>query len=245
MTEAEWLGCTDPEAMLEVLQGRVSERKQRLFACACCRRILHLLHDDRVRPSIEVIERYADGSANEARPTSARGVAQEALEEVVGRVWDGYAIASEACCVVRNATSRFPEKAARETVLRAAAALTAEIVGPCSFATPDLVHHVAWHNAHQAGWQSACRELCRLIRDVFGNPFRLPRLTAYWLAAHDNIVPKLAQGIYGEGAFDRVPILGDALEDAGCNDIEILHHCHEPGEHVRGCWVVDLVLGKG
>ena len=57
-------------------------------------------------------------------------------------------------------------------------------------------------------------------------------------------VTALAQAIYDDRAFDRLPILADALEDAGCTDADILNHCRQPGEHVRGCWVVDLVLGK-
>jgi hypothetical protein len=57
-------------------------------------------------------------------------------------------------------------------------------------------------------------------------------------------VRQLTQAIYDEGAFERLPILADALEDAGCDNADILNHCRQPGEHVRGCWVVDLVLGK-
>ncbi len=59
-----------------------------------------------------------------------------------------------------------------------------------------------------------------------------------------NTVQKIARGIYDDRAFDRMPILADALEEAGCTDIEILNHCRQPGEHFRGCWVVDLLLGK-
>jgi hypothetical protein len=55
----------------------------------------------------------------------------------------------------------------------------------------------------------------------------------------------MAQAIYNERGFDRLPILGDALEDAGCTDRDILDHCRGPGPHVRGCWAVDLLLGKG
>jgi hypothetical protein len=54
----------------------------------------------------------------------------------------------------------------------------------------------------------------------------------------------LAQSIYTDRAFDRMPILADALEDAGCDNADILNHCRQPGEHVRGCWAVDLILGK-
>ncbi len=65
-----------------------------------------------------------------------------------------------------------------------------------------------------------------------------------WLAWNDATVRNIAKAIYDEQAFDRMPILADALEDAGCDNADILRHCREPGEHVRGCWVVDLLLGK-
>ena len=65
-----------------------------------------------------------------------------------------------------------------------------------------------------------------------------------WLAWNDGAIRKIAQTIYDARAFDRLPLLADALEDAGCTDAAILSHCREPGEHVRGCWVVDLLLGK-
>ncbi len=84
--------------------------------------------------------------------------------------------------------------------------------------------------------------LCDLIREVFGNPFRPVALDPAWLTSD---VLALARGIYTDRAFDRMPILADALQDAGCNNDDILNHCREPGTHVRGCWVVDLLLGKG
>jgi hypothetical protein len=80
-----------------------------------------------------------------------------------------------------------------------------------------------------------------LIREVFGNPFRRIRVNPAWLTS---TVTELARGIYEEGAFDRLPILADALQDAGCEDADILDHCRSAGPHVRGCWVVDLVLGN-
>jgi hypothetical protein len=62
--------------------------------------------------------------------------------------------------------------------------------------------------------------------------------------ANEGTVPQIAQAIYTDRAFDRLPVLADALEDAGCADASILDHCRQPGEHVRGCWVLDLLLGK-
>ncbi|VTU02814.1 Uncharacterized protein (Fragment) OS=uncultured bacterium PE=4 SV=1 [Gemmataceae bacterium] len=84
--------------------------------------------------------------------------------------------------------------------------------------------------------------LCRMAEDIFGNPFRVVAIDPQWLTSD---VLALARGIYDERAFDRMPILADALQDAGCDSADVLDHCRGPGPHVRGCWVVDLVLGKG
>ena len=85
------------------------------------------------------------------------------------------------------------------------------------------------------------RQQAGLLLDIFGNPFRPVTLNPAWRTSN---VTALAQSIYDDRAFDRLPILADALEDAGCDNADILGHCRQPGEHVRGCWVVDLVLGK-
>ena len=65
-----------------------------------------------------------------------------------------------------------------------------------------------------------------------------------WLAWNGGTVFNLAQGIYDQRAFDSLPILADALEEAGCQDADILGHCRQPGPHVLGCWAVNLLLGK-
>lgn len=85
---------------------------------------------------------------------------------------------------------------------------------------------------------------CLILRDIFGNPFRSVSLNAAWLTWNDGSVRKIAQAIYDERAFDRLSILADALEEAGCTNQDILNHCRQPGDHMRGCWVVDLILGK-
>ena len=83
--------------------------------------------------------------------------------------------------------------------------------------------------------------ICSLIRDVFGNPFRPVTVDPRWLTSD---VLALARSLYDERAFDRMPILADALQDAGCTDEKVLAHCRGEGPHCRGCWVVDLLLGK-
>jgi hypothetical protein len=83
-----------------------------------------------------------------------------------------------------------------------------------------------------------------LIRDVFGNIFHPVTVDPSWTAWSDRTVMKLAQSIYDERAFDRLPDLADALQKSGCENGEMLTHCRQRGEHVRGCWVVDAILGK-
>ncbi|WP_246173617.1 hypothetical protein [Limnoglobus roseus] len=94
---------------------------------------------------------------------------------------------------------------------------------PPEFTAPEF-NHQAW-----------------LLRDIFGNPFRPVACDPAW---RTSTAVGLAEVIYDDRAFDRLPILADALQDAGCEDADILAHCRGDGPHVRGCWVVDLVLGK-
>jgi hypothetical protein len=83
-----------------------------------------------------------------------------------------------------------------------------------------------------------------LLRCVFGDPFRPVAVRRSWLAWNGRTVIKLAAAIYEERRFADLPILADALEDAGCADAAILAHCRGGGEHVRGCWAVDLLTGR-
>ena len=82
------------------------------------------------------------------------------------------------------------------------------------------------------------------MREIFPNEFHSVTSDPSWLTWKDCTIRKLAQYIYRDRAFDRLLILADALEDAGCDNADILAHCRGPGPHVRGCWVVDLLLGK-
>jgi hypothetical protein len=86
--------------------------------------------------------------------------------------------------------------------------------------------------------------IANLLREIFGNPFRTRTIDPRWLCWNGATVPKIARGIYEDRAFDRLPILADALLDAGCDDEDILSHCRGAGPHVLGCWAVDAVLGR-
>jgi hypothetical protein len=95
------------------------------------------------------------------------------------------------------------------------------------------------------GFAADCKPLVEFLHDIFGLlSFRPVTIAPSSLVWNDGTVVTLAKAIYEDRAFDRLPILADALEDAGCTDADILAHCRQPGPHVRGCWVVDLLLGK-
>jgi hypothetical protein len=107
------------------------------------------------------------------------------------------------------------------------------------------VEHVLSDNGQQQGFETEQAVQCQLLRDIFGpTPFKVVPLDQTILKWNNGTVVKTAQSIYDDRAFDRLPILADALEEANCTDAEILTHCRGAGPHVRGCWFVDLILGK-
>ena len=218
MTEAEWLAGTEPEKMLaflRVIRAQASERKLRLFACACCRRIWRLLSDDRSRKAVMTAERFADGLATRQQLRAARAYAADAYAFAQGGSY--YAPAAHAAACAHAAAARAIDE------VREAARCAAT--------------HPATTNTEETA-QAA------LLRDVFGNPFRPVTAAPAWLSWNSAMVPKLAQAIYDERRFADLPILADALEEAGCDHADVLTHCRSGAEHVRGCWVVDLLLGK-
>jgi hypothetical protein len=226
MKEADWLACIDPEPMLDYLHGRATERKLRLFACAWAWEVWHLMGDERSRNAVLSAERFADGLASQSDLVTAYNAAQAALRDSAMRVRFGGRHGKRL-------------KSPKGTYEGGIAAEVARIT--CSPIT-DLLRSVSrmrWRN--KAAQRVA---LAEVLRDLFGNPFRSPFLDPNCLNWNDRTVHKLAQAIYAEGRFADLPILADALEDAGCTDADVLNHCRTPGEHVRGCWVVDLLLGK-
>jgi hypothetical protein len=85
---------------------------------------------------------------------------------------------------------------------------------------------------------------CAILRDLVSNPFRPVTIDPSWLVWNSGTIPRMAQAIYDERRYSDLPILADALEEASCDNAKILTHCRGPGPHVRGCWVLDLILSK-
>jgi|SRR5579883_147568 len=233
MTEAEWLGI-DPEPMLRSLRGEARDRKLRLFATACCRSIWHLLPNEAARTVVLVAERFADGLATEGQ----LGLAEE--EFSFAELETGYSHDTYVAAVAQGAV----EQLAREsdaTFARRTRRVVPNWSEQAYEAASGALHGATFSILGSTQRQEQQVKLSGFLRDIFGNPFRPVSVNLSWLTSE---VRLLAEGIYQDRAFDRMPILADALQDAGCDNEDILTHCRQSGEHVRGCWVVDLLLGK-
>ena len=231
MTEAEWLACCDSHPMWVHLYSTEPKplRKLALLGSACLRRIWPLLSDRRCQEAVAVVE------ASIEEP-----VAEDVLDAAWKAASDGWAAMAEAAYEGAYAT---PELRAMSDAGLAAYQLIDsdwQCMGNAAGAASCRIA-AEGEPGHDAARQQELAAQVRLVRCIFGNPFRALPGDSPWRTA--DIVAH-AKAIYADRAFDRLPILADTLEDAGCTDHAVLDHCRQPGEHVRGCWVVDLVLGK-
>lgn len=222
MTEVEWLACKLPVPMLLHLGAKLSDRKLRLFSCACCRRVWNFARDERLGKALGDLEQYAEKAVGEKQRMEAGKLASAVRVDL----WDE--------------TGREEEVSIACELIAAAKKSLRRDVGRCGDSAATAF---AWAKVSEFDQrkQTERTNQTQLLRDIFGNPFRRVVVDPSWLTS---TVVALAIGIYEEKAFDRMPILADALQDAGCDNDDILNHCRGPGPHVRGCWVVDLVLGK-
>jgi hypothetical protein len=119
--------------------------------------------------------------------------------------------------------------------------------GMALVAVIELFSARCWFDGYLGGdaaWQAEGRRLAAILREVVGNPFRPVTLDPAWMTWHGGLLVSMAQGMYDSRDFSDMPVLADALEEAGCRDQNVLGHCRSGGEHVRGCWVVDAIIGK-
>jgi hypothetical protein len=193
MTEAMWLACNDPEPMLDCVYGKVSDRKLRLFGCACCR-MCDWVAQPKAALDVERVERCAE-----------RG---------------------------RTATIHLRAK-------------VSTYIGVLLLELPAPEAAKRWATS---GDGPPVPERCAVLRCIIGNPFRPVSLDPAWRTP---TVISLANAAYEERILpsgkldpDRLAVLADALEEAGCDSADILAHLRGPGPHIRGCWVIDLLLGK-
>ena len=219
MNEEEWLASIEPTPMLDYLRSqKASDRKLRLYAVGCCRRIWDYLGDERSRRAVEVAEEYADGLVDRDRLVVARDGARDVK-------------------VILRSPSQTPFQRAANAAFDA----TRDTGSSASNNAPYEAARALSFKDHNHCEEGELRQQANLLRCIFGNPFRPVFVHPDWLTTN---VVSLAQTIYDNGAYDRIPILGDAIEEAGCNNTNILDHCRSETEHVRGCWVIDALLGN-
>jgi hypothetical protein len=236
MTEQEWLACTDPSQLLAFLDRQglfglsASEdalRRLRLFACACLYPIRVHGHGT-FKTAIETAERFADGMASpeelKAAEQAAAALADpEGQESYADRAWMQPDAVSSALASIAGSHVQYSV----DSIVNYGVALLS----------------IDWE---REGIEAAAfpRFLCQLFRCVFRNPFRDAAVDTSWLTWNNHTISKLAQAIYLERCFQDLPILADALEEAGCTSADLLGHLRGPGPHARGCWALDLVLRK-
>jgi len=212
--EQGWESSTSPWEMMESCRNRVSDRKLLLFMAARARQQWDLLKNDRYKRAVDLAERFADGKAS-----------IEELEQGKQGIWG---------ISVQEFRQRTPEE------MRASPSRL------CAF----------WRSGKGAASDVTCclkgsaeaRVQIDILRCLFGNPFRPVAFEAAWRTP---TVRSLAEAAYQERSLprgtldsDRLAVLADALEDAGCDSNQMLDHLRGPGPHMRGCWALDLILGK-
>jgi hypothetical protein len=226
MTAVRWRKATDPQAMLEFLGKRASDRKLRLFACACCWRAWHLAKTPRLRQALPLIEEFADGAVKDRDRGRAQGLCNQVL--------NASGLGASQKCLGAELWKASKKKLNRRDH---------NFYNMGEFAASAIAHATDEYDTEWTAAQKAERkEQASLIRELFGKPFRRATFNRAWRTSD---VMLLAKGIYEERAFDRMPILADALQDAGCDSDDTLNHLRDPhATHVRGCWALDLVLDK-
>lgn len=228
--QGDWLTEQNPDTLLRVVIERADYgRRLRLFECACARQVWHLLPTD-AQSAVQASERFAERKASsiDVRAAAVRlpGVAITPAQMAITAA--GHASAAVTLYPYHGQAARY-----------AARALATEAVGPVPLG-PSATE--SWHDTWNAVYSAARAVQADYVRDIFPPPGLAPQLDPDWLTS---TVVALARHMDESGDFSAVPILADALQDAGCDTDPVLQCCRAPANvHVRGNWVVDLVLGR-
>jgi hypothetical protein len=238
VTEAEWLVCDNPLAPLAFLAARATDRKLRLFLCACCARVLDGTPPHRrlfrgsypgsfqkLERALSVVEQFAEGLVGCDALAEARRDAEDSVYVPRSIDYGGETgLDYEAAAVVAAAV----EHPVAEDVIAACWRAT----DSQSARTPE---GEGSRRPEEARWQAM------VFRDVIGNPFRPITFSPKWRTP---TAVALADQMCESRDFSAMPILADALEEAGCTARSVLEHLRGPGPHVRGCWPLDLLLRR-
>lgn len=225
MTKRQWITCIDPEPMLHFLRAKVTNRKLHLFEVACIRLMARGLLGTQTTEALEILERLPDGGCS---PSDLRKAAKLAFR---GRDWE--------------------EKCGPKNGQVADMVYTLSHASFGEFRPDEPAQHVTWavrlgKQASELHGSFGGRIVSALLRDIFGCPFTPPTSVQVTTSVTAMAAVALEERKLPDGTLhnSRLAVIADALEEAGCTDQEILGHCRSEGPHVRGCWAVDLLLGK-
>lgn len=246
----EWATSIDPRPMVDGLtsrrsapaagraDSRAARRKARLFALACCNRVRAMLKDPASLRAVEALEDYASGTGTlENLIAAGRGVRSGAAGAAYAHPLDHDPLTHFNLAVAQWAPGWAMTRRdfAKEAVAVATAGDSWRAIecfryttAAGSFAGADAAAELAAH--------------ADLLRCVFGNPARDADFDPAW---RTETVYGVAAGIHERSEFGNLPVLADALQDAGCEDDAILTHCRADTPHARGCWVLDRILSEG
>jgi hypothetical protein len=240
MTESEWLTFKSPWSLHSEFLSILSDRKLRLFGAACLRRVWCLL-GEATRLAVEATEDCTDGRI--CREELIEVWANAELDSEEG-LWIGSSARSGCPCCFDSELQGGRDE--HDIMLRYAREAEKEPAWTAAVAVFHALELVAWKaeaDARTAAVVQEWRAQYLLWCDVFDAPRSPLKIDPAWRVWKDGTLRRLARSIYERRDFDHLPVLADALEDAGCSDAGMLLHCRSGGEHARGCWVVDRILG--
>jgi hypothetical protein len=217
VTKRTWNKTSNINDMLNTVGFETSQRKLALFACAVSRGFLTYLKDPRFSELIEATSKFFDEILSTSKYSQILADADKAVADLY----------------LKRAMQQIDGKRSKEEEIGFS---LHRVMDLCIQDAIDGVRYLMWQ---EHGFSSV--QLCTFLRDIVEDPFRPIHFQDSWRSPD---VVSIAQTIYDEELFDRMPILADALMDANCHHERIIQHCKGDGPHVRGCWVLDLILGK-
>ena len=241
MNEHDWLTGTDFAAHVRFVADRLSLRRQRLLAVAFCRAAGDLLDHPELTAALDAIDRSADASP---RASVTLELARQDCRAVAQQVYDAYRTATDAGRDAGTAKARselawaVSFAANNPLLLELVGTRALEAVAEMRVGAAGLLR--AMSPAFQAALEAHKVVLLERVGEIAGNPFRRTHFAPEW---RTDTVRAIATQMYDSREFSAMPILADALQDAGCDHEDLLRHCRDASAtHVRGCWALDLVL---
>jgi hypothetical protein len=233
MNASEWWMCSAPEGILAWLGRNADDRCLRLFCCACCRLIWPLISDEQSRKAVETSERFAGGLVSSTALQAAEAAVRGLRCSGAGGWLGAWAAAESAGIDARVAAAWVPAWAAEAA---GEAAARSSVAADESAPAEEIAAEV---------WRQQRQLQCTVLRDIFPNPFQPAiQIESDCLRWRNGAVAQVAQASYDRGDCEDLSHLARLLEQAGCANDDVLAHCRASSGHVRGCWVLDLLLRK-